>query len=668
MKKKLIIYSFVVVLISVLFASIIQYYSITSTINHYRDSVAVSMKNASFSIQKVFSSVFNDLLYLSERKELSITKDFGLKDERTRQLNDFKAFVSNKKIYDQLRYIDKTGQEILRVNYNKGDVVSVDESKLQSKSGSYYVDDALGLNDGEIYISRFDLNKEKGKIEKPIKPMIRFVTPFMNNHNQLDGLIVFNYLGENLINDLKEVDHSANSSIQLVNGDGYYLYNGDESKEWAFMRDEEEGFFKDYPEAWDKIKKEKNYDFETSKGLFSVLPVDPDQFAENLVGSKMNQNESNNFYVVVYVEKEIIAKVYREGLIKGIVIFLITAFIGSFLVRLYITKKEDEEKHKKSLEENLEFNKTVVDKTQSSADIISKVSSEIYDATEDANRGLQQIIHELNNVTTSINDNANTIEQSNDQIESIAEKSYIVESMSRDAVKKNKDIVGYAEEGNLSIEELTSMISKISKSTDYVFEEIGELVAKSNEIGQIITLITDITEQTNLLALNAAIEAARAGEHGKGFAVVAEEVRKLADVSGKSATKISQLIIDVQEKAKTSDEFITESRSIVEESVKKSEEANKQFSAISSEIIKMSKLISEITTKSTEQHNLTKVMKDAMAIIIRNTEVNTAAVNDINDVIQNQAASFEEIGASIEELSSMSDELNSISKMNQDQE
>lgn len=181
-------------------------------------------------------------------------------------------------------------------------------------------------------------------------------------------------------------------------------------------------------------------------------------------------------------------------------------------------------------------------------------------------------------------------------------------------------------------------------------------------------MITDITEQTNLLALNAAIEAARAGEHGKGFAVVAEEVRKLADVSGKSATKISQLIIDVQEKAKTSDEFITDSRSIVEESVKKSEEANKQFSAISSEIIKMSKLISEITIKSTEQHNLTKVMKDAMAIIIRNTEVNTAAVNDINDVIQNQAASFEEIGASIEELSSMSDELNSISKMNEEQE
>jgi methyl-accepting chemotaxis protein len=623
----------------------------------------VSMKNASFSIEKVFSSVFNDLLYLSQRKELSITKDFSLKDERIRQLNDFKSFVSNKKIYDQLRYIDKKGQEILRVNYNKGNVISVEENKLQSKAGSYYVDDALDLGKGQIYISRFDLNKEKGKVENPIKPMIRFVTPYMNSINQLDGLIVFNYLGENLINDLKEADQSVISNIQVINEDGYYLYSGEESKDWAFMTGEEKGFFKDHPEAWKAIKTNKNYNFKSKDGIFHILPVDPDKFAENLVGKKMNQNMSNNFYVIVHVQEELIKSVYRDAIIKGIIIFLITAIIGLILVKLYINKKDGEIKHKKTLEENLEFNKTVVDKIKSSANIISKVSSEIYNATEDANEGLEHIVCELNNVTTSINENASTIDNSNNQIEEIAEKSSVVKSMSTNAVEKNREIVGYADEGNTSIIELTSMISAINKSTDSVFKEIEDLVQKSNEIGEIITLITDITEQTNLLALNAAIEAARAGEQGRGFAVVAEEVRKLADESGKSAVKISQLIIDVQEKARTSDDYITNSKSLVEESVKKSEKASKQFSAISSEINEMSRLINQITMRSTEQHNLTKEMKEAMAMIIKNTEANTLAVNDINDVIQNQAASFEEIGANIEELSNMSEELNSISKM-----
>lgn len=662
MKKRIIAYSSLVVLCSALIAFIIQFYSVTDTIKNYENSVAITMNNASFSIEKVFSSVFNDLLYLSQRKELSETKDLSLTEERKQQLNDFKSFVTNKEVYDQLRYIDKKGQEVLRVNYNKGDVTIVPDTKLQSKAGSYYVDDALVLGKGQIYISRFDLNKEKGQIEEPIKPMIRFVTPFLNKSNRLDGLIVFNYLGENLINDLKESDQSDISNVMLVNGDGYYILNEDEEKNWAFMREEDAGFYIDYSEAWQQIQ-EENYDVRTRKGLFKVLPVNPDKFAETHVGTETLLNESNDLYVIVHVKQEVLTAVYFDGLIKGLIIFLAIACVGVMVVRGYVHNKEKEEAHQKNLESNLAFNKTVVDKTQTSANVIAKVSAEIYEATEEANSGLEQIIHELNNVTASINSNADTIEESNGQIEAIADKSTLVETMSKEAVNKNDEIVGYAKEGNDSIEEVTSMISKISDSTDSVFDEIRELVAKSNEIGEIITLITGITEQTNLLALNAAIEAARAGEHGKGFAVVAEEVRKLADESGKSATKIAALIVDVQDKAKTSDEFISNSRVIVEESVKKSEVANRQFSAISNEINNMSNIIKDITVKSTEQNSLTRQMTKAMGSIIQNTEANANAINGINDVIQNQAASFEEIGASIEELSSMSDELNSISHM-----
>jgi methyl-accepting chemotaxis protein len=89
----------------------------------------------------------------------------------------------------------------------------------------------------------------------------------------------------------------------------------------------------------------------------------------------------------------------------------------------------------------------------------------------------------------------------------------------------------------------------MQEKVDAIAQRSLSLGERSQEIGEILELITEIAQQTNLLALNAAIEAARAGDAGRGFAVVASEVRKLAERSITSSDSIRQIIGSVQDEA-----------------------------------------------------------------------------------------------------------------------
>lgn len=89
-------------------------------------------------------------------------------------------------------------------------------------------------------------------------------------------------------------------------------------------------------------------------------------------------------------------------------------------------------------------------------------------------------------------------------------------------------------------------MNKISAAFDDSANSIDELNQRSQQIGDILSVIHGIAEQTNLLALNAAIEAARAGEQGRGFAVVADEVRQLASRTTQATSDVESAIEQIQ--------------------------------------------------------------------------------------------------------------------------
>lgn len=154
--------------------------------------------------------------------------------------------------------------------------------------------------------------------------------------------------------------------------------------------------------------------------------------------------------------------------------------------------------------------------------------------------------------------------------------------------------------GRSDLSQAVEQVRQISIDTHHTSELVTRLGDRSQEIGQIVKVIQEITAQTNLLALNAAIEAARAGENGRGFAVVADEVRKLAEQSKQSAEEIAKLIQTMQQDTAEAIHGMESGVVNVDRGAAIIEKAEQSFATIFTSINQMVQQIEEISAATEE--------------------------------------------------------------------
>lgn len=217
-----------------------------------------------------------------------------------------------------------------------------------------------------------------------------------------------------------------------------------------------------------------------------------------------------------------------------------------------------------------------------------------------------------------------------------------------------------AADGNRKIERTIRQMHSINFTVGGLAESIKGLGERSQEIGQIVSVIGGIASQTNLLALNASIEAARVGEHGAGFAVVAKEIRKLAEQSAQSAEQIAGMIAAIQEETVQAVRMMESGTAEVAEGIGAVNLAGEAFEQIRRSVDGLTDRIQEVSAASEEMSASAEQVAQSIRTISGIAEQSSAGMQQVSSAMEEQLASMEEIAASSSDLAALSQRLQSL--------
>ncbi len=204
-----------------------------------------------------------------------------------------------------------------------------------------------------------------------------------------------------------------------------------------------------------------------------------------------------------------------------------------------------------------------------------------------------------------------------------------------------------AERGSQAVQNSIKSMNQIRDQIQETSKRIKRLGESSQEIGEIVELISDITEQTNVLALNAAIQAATAGEAGRGFAVVAEEVQRLAERSSEATKQIGAIVKAIQADTQDAVAAMEKSTQGVVEGAQLSDAAGSALSEIDTVTKELAERIQNIAVSTEMQVDIAREVAKSMHNSLTLTSEATMGTNETAATIKELAARARQLKASV---------------------
>ncbi len=579
-------------------------FNIINSRQYLIDSVVRSMKNEeqnSGETLNLFMENFkSDILYLSETPPIQgivrarENKGIDPQDKSTyanwidRLTIIFKSFLRNRPYYNQLRYLDEDGNELLRVTVANGQVNVVPNPNLRNRFSSEFFQKTMALKPGQVYVSPINLSRENNQIEVPYKPIIRYATPIYNQAGENRGIVIANILIDRLFElaDNDNLNSELKQQFFVVNQEGYYLKHPNADKQWGFELNQNNNLRNDYPEAvvQQLLSGENGLITDVANSVITYKTVYPDA-----------TNRQNPFVLIYETPKSVVLRPINQFITIAIIVTLV---VGSVFIVIGII-----------------LLKKLVNSILEVVGVVTSFSTQISSTINEQERLTNQQLASVQETTVTMDELSASSQQSAQQAEG--------------AVFGAKQALIRVEQGTTAIQKALQEMETLKIKVESIAEKIMQLSEQTHQIGSVSDVVSDLSNQTNMLALNAAVEAVRAGEHGKGFVVVASEIRKLSDASQKSSQKINTLVNDIQRMIQTTVVVTEEGTKNVEAGVHIAHQTAQVFSDVSKSMEQIVESSQQIALTSKQQAVAIQQVNEAMNNLTRSANETALGVNQI---------------------------------------
>ena len=304
-----------------------------------------------------------------------------------------------------------------------------------------------------------------------------------------------------------------------------------------------------------------------------------------------------------------------------------------------------------------ELRNMVVD-ISTSANEVNKLADDVNEAIKQSLLGSEEITKSMEQISRGAINQAENADKASeitgelvDEIKSVVDKCNYMNEIVNDSIKMSTI-------GTERVQNAVENIKSIEKINNESIEQTLNLLEKSNEIGQIVNVISEIAEQTNLLALNASIEAARAGEQGKGFAVVASQVGELAKQSNEAAKKIENIIRGIQQQVQVIDKQMKFGAAEVANGVETTKSVSENFTEIEKTFKEIESVVLEVFHASNIMEEKAHTTSNSIKEVAGVTEENSSATEEVTAANEEQSASMQQIAETTSKLDELIENLN----------